>query len=70
MPGKHIGYLIRDKRKQLGMKADDVAELCNVVRSCVYQWEQSTSVLPKNLKRLSAALKIPLKRLHAENETS
>jgi transcriptional regulator with XRE-family HTH domain len=67
---KHIGHLIRDVRIRRGLKADDVAEFCNVSRSRVYSWEQSTSVLPKNLKSLSAALKIPLKRLQSENRHS
>ncbi len=64
---KHIGHLIRDARIRKGLKADDVAAACNVSRSRVYSWEQSNFVLPKNLKPLSQALKIPLKRLMSAN---
>ncbi len=65
--GKHIGHLIRDARIRKGLKAEDVAEACNVSRSRVYSWERSKFVLPKNLRPLSQALKIPLKRLQSEN---
>ncbi len=64
---KHIGILIKRARLRKGLKAEDVAEACNVSRSRVYSWEQSKFVLPKNLKPLSQALKIPLKRLQDEN---
>lgn len=65
--GKHIGRLIKQARKKKHLKAEDVAVRCNVSRSRVYQWELSKSVLPKNLKSLSEALDISLKRLRDEN---
>jgi len=64
---RHIGQLIKEVRVKRKLKAEDVAARCNVSRSRVYQWEASKSLLPKNLKPLSEALRIPLKRLQAEN---
>jgi transcriptional regulator with XRE-family HTH domain len=64
---KHIGRLIKQARVRMRMRAEDVAEACNVSRSRVYQWEASESLLRKNLKPLSDALNIPLTRLQREN---
>jgi transcriptional regulator with XRE-family HTH domain len=64
---KHIGHLIKQARVRIGLRAEDVAEACNVSRSRVYQWEASASLLKKNLKPLSDALNIPLTRLEREN---
>lgn len=64
---RHIGRLIKKARVKIGLRADDVAEACNVSRSRVYQWEASETLLKKNLKPLSDALNIPLTRLQREN---
>lgn len=65
---KHIGKLIKEARKQKRLRADDVAVFCNVSRSRVYQWEAADSILPKNLKSLSVALRVPVGVLSAANK--
>jgi DNA-binding transcriptional regulator YiaG len=65
--GRHIGRLIKKARLKHRLKAEEVAERCNVSRSRVYSWEASRSIFPKNLKTLSRALDIPLGRLRKEN---
>lgn len=64
---RHIGRLIKKARVRMHLRAEDVAEACNVSRSRVYQWEASETLLKKNLKPLSDALNIPLPRLQREN---
>ncbi len=64
---KTIGELIKAARKRRKLRADDVAKLCNLSRARVYQLEAGTFVMPKNLKRLSEVLGVPLKRLQDSN---
>lgn len=64
---RHIGRLLERARKNRGLSADQVAVQCNVNRSCVYQWEKRTYVMPKNLSDLSSALRLPLRVLQEEN---
>lgn len=62
-----IGDVIKMARVKLNLTALDVATRCNVSRSRIYQWEGDTYVLPKNLPALSAALRVPIRRLKATN---
>jgi transcriptional regulator with XRE-family HTH domain len=62
--------MISKARKLRGFSADAVALQCNVNRSRVYHWEKSRHILPKNLRALSVALRIAVKRLEAENGPS
>lgn len=62
-----IGEAIKKARKRLKLTADQVAAEVNVSRSRVYQWEAQDYVFPKNLPRLSQALKISMRRLKALN---
>jgi len=62
-----IGEAIKRARKRLKKTADEVAAEMNVSRSRVYQWEAQEYVFPKNLPRLSATLKISMRRLKALN---
>lgn len=64
---KHIGRLLESARKIRRLKADDVAQRCNVNRSNYYKWEKQAFILPKNLPLLSGALKVPLTVLLSEN---
>ena len=64
---KHIGKLIREVRKSLGLKPKDLGRRCNVTRSRIYQWEKQKYILPKNFGALSMALGIPVDRLIREN---
>jgi transcriptional regulator with XRE-family HTH domain len=64
---KTIGQLIKEARIKLGLTADQVGEACNVSRSRVYQWESAKFVFPKNLKPLSVALRVSMKRLEEIN---
>lgn len=64
---KRIGEVIKTARVRRGLKAEDVAKICNVSRSRVYLWEADSYVFPKNLPALSLALQIPISRLKAVN---
>jgi transcriptional regulator with XRE-family HTH domain len=64
---KHIGELIRTRRVRLKLRAEDVAEHCNVSRARVYQWEAADYVFGKNLPALAEVLQIPLGRLRNVN---
>jgi transcriptional regulator with XRE-family HTH domain len=64
---KTIGQVIKKARIKLKLTADEVGARCNVSRSRVYQWEAGNFVFPKNLKALSAALQVSVKRLEAVN---
>lgn len=62
-----IGEIIKGARVRLQLKAEEVAEGCNVSRSRVYQWEASDHILPKNLSPLSCVLGIPVEKLREAN---
>lgn len=62
-----IGQVIKAARVRLKLTADEVGEACNVSRSRVYQWEAEKYVFPKNLKALSATLRVSVKRLQEVN---
>lgn len=64
---EHIGEVIKRKRQRLKLRADHIAEHCNVSRSRVFQWEKDAYIMPKNLPALSLVLAIPMKRLLAAN---
>lgn len=71
MPNRKIGEAIKRARERKGLTADEVAALCNVARSSVYQWEASTYILPKNLRLLASALGLTekyLQRINGERE--
>jgi transcriptional regulator with XRE-family HTH domain len=62
-----IGAVLKAARIKRKKTADEVGQDCNVSRSRVYQWEASDYVFPKNLKALSAALQVSIRRLKAVN---
>lgn len=64
---QRIGEVLKAARQRLGLKAEDVAEGCNVSRSRVYMWEAGDYVMPKNLHSLSCVLGIPKKKLEQIN---
>lgn len=62
-----IGQVIKAARKRLKMKAEDVAQECNVSRSRLYKWEAEKYIMPKNLGALSRVLRVPRRKLEAVN---
>jgi transcriptional regulator with XRE-family HTH domain len=62
-----IGDVIKRARTRKKLKAEQVGALCNVSRTCVYQWEEADFIKPKNFKNLSAALGISVERLAQVN---
>lgn len=62
-----IGEVLKRAREKKGLSADEVAALCNVSRSRVYQWEGSDFILRKNFPALSAALDLSIKYLNRVN---
>jgi transcriptional regulator with XRE-family HTH domain len=64
---KTIGQMIKAARVKKGLKAEQVAEACNVSRARVYMWETQEHIMAKNLNALSTILDIPLARLEKVN---
>jgi transcriptional regulator with XRE-family HTH domain len=56
MTKQRIGEVLKRAREKKGLRADEVAKLCEVTRGQYYQWELATHILAKNLPRLAKAL--------------
>jgi transcriptional regulator with XRE-family HTH domain len=64
---KRIGEVLKRAREKNGLKAEEVAALCNVTRGRYYQWEAAAYILPKNLPLLARALGLSEKYLERVN---
>lgn len=62
-----VGELIKSVRKQQNLRAEVVAEYCNVSRERVFQWERGDFILEKNFEGISEALGISIRRLKLAN---
>jgi transcriptional regulator with XRE-family HTH domain len=62
-----IGELIKDVRKRKNIRAETVAECCNVTRERVFQWDHQDYIMEKNFEGLSKALGITVRHLKMAN---
>jgi transcriptional regulator with XRE-family HTH domain len=64
-----VGELVRGRRKERGWTQTQLGERIGVDQSSVSEWERGVS-LPSDLKRVAAALEIPIEELHTVMEAA